>query len=289
MSGVCAHASTTEPTDGEDFNSASFPSCLSLTPDIAPIRSPERVFSDFLSAHYPSVFARYDVCREAPILFRCECGHGFRVPNSCGVRTCPDCGEFAEARLVKRYASAFRDLRRPDRVRLVTLTAAYPTISPASYRAVYRQFQEVLGLYWDTYLCSLQVSPKGMVHCHAMVYGDFVAQSELSDSAREVLGCPVVDIRRVYNVREAVRYVVRYAVRSPEFVNPKLRCDYFEATRRVRLVRSRGAVYGLGEKKPSFCCPDCGGALCYEGTWNGALGLSEWPLYSRSPVRPPDS
>lgn len=294
---LSAHDGTSEPTTRGDTIGLSL-SCLSLIPEVVPAVDSEQVFCNHLRDNYSSVvgrrssvYERYRSCRVAPILFRCECGRGWRVPNSCGVRTCPDCGEYFEARLVRRYAPVFRDLKRPDRERLVTLTAGHIPLTRDGLRSVYRQFQAVLGLYWDTYLCVLQVSAHGSVHCHALVYGDFVAQSELSDSARSVLGDGgrVVDIRRVGNVREAVRYVVRYAVRSPKFDTPKLRCDYYDATRGVRLVRSRGIAYGLEKKKPSFCCPDCGGVLHYEGVGNSEFGLSEWPFYSRSPVRPPDS
>jgi hypothetical protein len=62
-------------------------------------------------------------CREVVALVDRVCGGVFVIPQSCCVRTCPDCEAARQTRVVEAYAAAVADLD-PDRVRFLTLTVA---------------------------------------------------------------------------------------------------------------------------------------------------------------------
>lgn len=61
-------------------------------------------------------------CREAVALRDAACGGTLIIPQSCRVRTCPDCEAARQAKVVDRYTAAVEQLA-PDRARFLTLTA----------------------------------------------------------------------------------------------------------------------------------------------------------------------
>lgn len=60
-------------------------------------------------------------CREAIALTEASCGGTMIIPQSCRVRTCPDCEAARQVKVVDRYAAAVEQLH-PDRTRFLTLT-----------------------------------------------------------------------------------------------------------------------------------------------------------------------
>jgi hypothetical protein len=60
-------------------------------------------------------------CREAIALTEASCGGTMIIPQSCRVRTCPDCEAARQVKVVDRYAEAVEQLH-PDRTRFLTLT-----------------------------------------------------------------------------------------------------------------------------------------------------------------------
>jgi len=67
-----------------------------------------------------------------------------------------------------------------------------------------------------SYIMSVEVAPGGMVHWHALVYGEFVPQPELQERWERALGVElaVLDVRRidgdsVSQLREVVKYVTK--------------------------------------------------------------------------------
>jgi hypothetical protein len=60
-------------------------------------------------------------CREVVALRDTACGATMVIPQSCRVRTCPDCESARQVRVVDRYAAAVEALA-PERTRFLTLT-----------------------------------------------------------------------------------------------------------------------------------------------------------------------
>jgi hypothetical protein len=235
------------------------------------------VFERHLESNHPDLHEKYKNCGKRPLGFGCaDCGKRWYLPNSCGIRGCPVCGRYQLARFYRRYLPAVRGIPQ-HRLRKVELTYGHMEgMNRDKLNAVYGDFQRVLNSYWDTYVVGLEVSPGGHVHCHALVAGRYVGQKTLSRRAAEVMDRPVVWIRR----GGKLRYMLKDVAKAPEFKTEQLRVAYFEATRGLRMFRSRGGLYGLGGGEKRFVCPDCGGGLLYEGdydeSWNCSILYRCW-------------
>lgn len=106
-----------------------------------------------------------------------------------------------------------------------------------------------------SYAAALEIAPGGMVHVHALVYGEFVPQEELARRWGEALGMDgpaVVDVRAVQEsdptsgLREALKYATkgdgsrgRQAVRAAA-----VEC----ALQNVRRVRIGGRLYHISDE-----------------------------------------
>jgi len=130
-----------------------------------------------------------------------------------------------------------------------------------------------------SYVMSIEVAPGGMVHWHALIYGEFVPQAELQERWEGALGVELalVDVRSIDgdSVR-ALREVVKYVTKSEGSIHEKaahLACIEvaFKGTRSVmmggaivRIRKSLGELE-LEEGKAEDChdelvssCEACG-------------------------------
>jgi hypothetical protein len=239
-------------------------------------------YDEFLASRFPKLWAKYRVCGQFGIGFHCDdCGTDQYVPNSCGVRGCPTCGKYQYQRLYKRYDRALKGLPQHN-LRKVELTAGKIELTKESLNAWFTAACKVLDVFWSSYFAGLEVSPGGHVHLHALTSGRYVGQRELSRMADKMLGKPIVWISR----NGKVRYLIKDAAKVPEFKSADLRIRYFLATRGLRMFRSRGLLYGLGDvdgHKSGCACPLCGGSLrCV-----GLISPVEDRRYSRWGSAPP--
>jgi hypothetical protein len=99
-----------------------------------------------------------------------------------------------------------------------------------------------------SYICAVEISPSGMVHVHALVYGEFVSQASLQEIWSNTLGeTAIVDVRAVRGskgVGEALREVLKYATKGEkgERVQPVRAAAVELALRDVHRVSLGGAV-----------------------------------------------
>lgn len=149
----------------------------------------------------------------------------------------------------------------------------------------------------------VEISDKGHVHLHALVYGPWWSQRDLA----RVAGC-MVDVRAVKPepgetgedaLRGAVREVVKYAVKAPALrgdfvggaprrvIHPVLAARWMVATRDRKLAASYGIMRAAkraaevcdpAEEKPAVrCCASCGAAIVGEPverpTWDVARAI----------------
>lgn len=65
------------------------------------------------------------------------------------------------------------------------------------------------------YFAVVEATVQGEPHLHILFRGPFIPQGQLSDWFRELIQAPIVDIRRIKNVDQAVRYVAKYITKKP--------------------------------------------------------------------------
>ena len=101
------------------------------------------------------------------------------------------------------------------------------------------------------------------VHLHALWDGAYIPTPALSAVWEDLTGDAVVDVRRVYDrgggsVEEALKEVVAYAAKAPEFETPGDSVKYLKALKGRRLVQTFGDLHGeLPEREPSLLCSEC--------------------------------
>ena len=72
------------------------------------------------------------------------------------------------------------------------------------------------------YLAIAEETLAGEPHLHILLRSPYIPQPQLSAYMRELIDAPIVDIRVVKNVREAVSYVAKYIAKAPaQFGNAK--------------------------------------------------------------------
>lgn len=160
-----------------------------------------------------------------------------------------------------------------------------------------------------SYICAVEISPRGMVHIHALVYGEFISQKELerawSQALHERARVHVRTIDGPNGVRDAIREVVKYATKGESgirtqaeraaavelaFRNVK-RVTLGGTIRRVKVVADDDRTVDASERdlvrEHALSCEVCG--VVGEWDWagrrspetvqaNGGFGLLTWPL-----------
>lgn len=103
------------------------------------------------------------------------------------------------------------------------------------------------------------------IHLHTLWDGAYIPQPALSKVWEDLTGDPVVDVRRVYDrdgdgLQEAVKEVVAYACKTPEFESVEDEVNYVQALKGKRMVQTFGELHGeVPDLEPSLLCSECGG------------------------------
>jgi len=124
--------------------------------------------------------------RRNQLLAKCACGHPTRLVT---LTVSSAAGNSPEDRL--------RNLARAWRVCVQRLRRRYPS-TPIEYLAV------------------VEKTKRGEPHLHILFRGPYIPQAYLSAVMEELIASPIVDIRRIYNQRHAIRYVAKYVTKEPE-------------------------------------------------------------------------
>jgi hypothetical protein len=140
------------------------------------------------------------------------------APSRCRRWACPDCGPRKARKLAKRIqqtkAQRFITLTiRPDPARtpeaqLDRLTAAWRTI----FKRLKREHHgKALG-----YVRIVELTRRGTPHLHIAYIGPYVPQRRLSAWMNELVGSPIVDIRRIKTEAGLARYLAKYLTKAHE-------------------------------------------------------------------------
>ncbi len=65
------------------------------------------------------------------------------------------------------------------------------------------------------YLCVFEATKKGEPHLHILARVPWIKQKWLSDQMLDLIGAPIVDIRRITNKRMVASYVAKYVGKAP--------------------------------------------------------------------------
>lgn len=259
----------------------------------------------------------------------CDAPH--LVPFRCGARTCPDCARLGAAAMAGRVGArvALHDLLMEQQPwdgigpaerrswRMLTLTSKAVAhiddrFQVGALRRQVRTVRQAFGKFWrstpwgsqvrhgakrkrsrrDTsYIYAIEISPRGMVHAHVLVYGEYSSQAALSELWSRALGERArLDVRAVRDragvsgaLREVLKYATKGESRSPAVA---VRAAHVElalrnvhrialggALRNVRISDSTGAVEDVTAADLHDCdelsCHSCG--LIGEWRWSGIV------------------
>lgn len=142
------------------------------------------------------------------------------IPASCRRWACGTCGPKKARKLRDRIARA-----TPER--LITLTIrADSKRSPQdqlddlhhAWRDVWKRIVRLAPSRPHGYVRIVEVTAQGTPHLHILATCPYVRQSTLSLWMRQLIGSPIVDIRRINNTRKAAAYVAKYLTKQTEAV-----------------------------------------------------------------------
>lgn len=102
------------------------------------------------------------------------------------------------------------------------------------------------------------------VHLHVLADCAWLPQVALSELWDDLIGAPVVDVRRVYgrnggDAESAVMETIGYAAKAPEYQEVEDEVAYYQALRGSKLVQPFGALHGNTPKSAELRCEECDG------------------------------
>jgi len=138
-------------------------------------------------------------------------------PLYCRSWSCDVCQPRRRSQLMAKAASG-------EPTRFLTLT-----VNPSTGETPYDRLRALSGA-WNVvvkrlrrlfpskeiqYLAIVEETKAGEPHLHILLRAPFIAQGTLSAWMAELIGAPIVDIRKIKNLREVIRYVAKYVTKAP--------------------------------------------------------------------------
>jgi len=242
----------------------------------------EQIYHSILDASMYPEARKWRDCGRKGIVLRCENNpdHIYYVPFHCDSRICTGCGGRYAARIRKQYRAALEELARISRkngknLKLLTLTKKKSDneLTPESIRDFQRKVGRMIRRFYDGGLSVREVGKGFNLHAHAIVFGEYVPQAELSKAWLKLTGdSQVVDIRRVKRRKIPLAYILKYISKPCKFDRPEDYVVYLKAIRGTRRVHSYGMLYGIKppeSPKNRAQCPQCRGRLLYDRELSG--------------------
>jgi len=66
------------------------------------------------------------------------------------------------------------------------------------------------------YFAVVEETKQGEPHLHILLRSPYIPQAFISDCMRDLIGAPIVDIRRIRSARDVVTYVAKYITKAPK-------------------------------------------------------------------------
>lgn len=156
------------------------------------------------------------ICREWTIVNHHTDGHLVK-PLKCRAWNCDYCAPERRAQLMALAASG-----EPTRFITLTINPKHGSDPADRLKALSRAWRLIVkrlrrarrGASFE-YLAIVEATKKGEPHLHILYRGPYVLQTELSSWMAEIADSPIVDIRRIKNQGEVIRYVAKYITKNP--------------------------------------------------------------------------
>jgi len=138
-------------------------------------------------------------------------------PLYCRSWRCDVCQPRRRSQLMAKCASG-------EPVRFLTLTVN-PKVGESPYdrlrklsgawNVVVKRLRRLFPAKEVEYLAIVEATKAGEPHLHILLRAPFIPQGTLSEWMGELLDSPIVDIRKIRNMREVIRYVAKYVTKAP--------------------------------------------------------------------------
>lgn len=209
------------------------------------------------------------ISRHKEITLYCgDNGHVKVIKLKCSDRTCQECRDRTYWKLFKSWFKLAEDMSNP---KLLTLTMKNkPDLKREYIRALRGQFTRLLHRKYykeritgGLYVIELKNKGNGWnIHLHALIdtkpgFDGYLLQKKISDDWFDITQEDmVVDIRKAYNPKASLRYILKYLTKPPQ-INGEIEL-YNEVLKKTRLIQTFGNLYDLRPDKPRLVCTECG-------------------------------
>lgn len=231
-------------------------------------------------------------------LFCGHCGHVIHVPQYCGNRFCPVCGQSRSRRLLRRVGSVTKQIqpRNPYSFKFLTLTVPREKDLKGTIDALLKSFRRFRQrAYWKknvrggAYFIEFKHTANGWnPHLHVVLESRYMPVKAIRNHWEAVSPGKIVDIRRI-PIGAAVRYAAKYCTKLD--LPPALQQQASDALKNRRLFTFFGQWSKVqpATDADKITCTDCG-QRCW--VFNPYSTISQWVEHKTSewidiPDRPP--
>lgn len=251
---------------------------LELAPTISPFR---RDVHDLLESIDPDAAWRYERCGQAPeegqaLILHCPQNpkHFVReIKQYCMLRICPTCAEYMAGKARDKYREIITQAiqsspyQRTFSLKFVTLTRSV-SVNDDPGGVACQILDDARDCYYELWgkhagagmIANLEVGETGhKYHVHAIVWGMYIDQHEISFMWEAFTGDPVTWVEKI-DVNRAVREVLKYVTKFTS-LDPATLVNLHVALKGKRRLRSYGCFYGVKIEQEPQACPTCGSRL----------------------------
>jgi len=157
------------------------------------------------------------ICREWSLVKQYEATRQAR-PLKCRSWSCAYCRPERKRQLMARAASG-----NPNRFLTLTINPRVGNdpddrlkLLSHAWKVIVKRLRREHGSKAIQYLAVVEQTKLGEPHLHILLRSPFLPQKVLSSAMQDLIGAPIVDIRKIRNQREVVRYVAKYITKAPE-------------------------------------------------------------------------
>jgi len=163
------------------------------------------------------------LCREWSLV-KATATEAYAKPLKCRSWSCEFCRPERKAQLCARAASGLpnRFLTLTSNPRVGNSPEERLRLLAYAWRLIVKRQRREHPDEEIEYLAIAEETKAGEPHLHILLRSPFIAQAVISAAMKELADAPIVDIRKVRNVHEAVSYVAKYIAKAPkQFGNAK--------------------------------------------------------------------
>jgi len=126
-----------------------------------------------------------------------------------------------------------------------------------AWRLVVKRYRREHGKDSLEYLAFVEATKAGEPHLHILIRSEWIDQRWLSTAMDELITAPIVDVRKLKSLREAIHYVTKYVTKAPARFGASKRywksanydetAEDYERERETRILEWRVLRFTLAE------------------------------------------